>query len=134
MYLQSRRKANCVDMADKTVLIVDDEKDMLDFLAETARRLPYNVITASSGAEAVELARTHNPNLIMLDVFMPDMSGDDVADILSRDSKTADIPLIFITGLVTKNEEPLAKKAGRHYVLAKPATTEEILALIQRVI
>jgi len=121
-------------MADKTVLIVDDEKDMLDFLAETARRLPYNVITASSGAEAVELARTHNPNLIMLDVFMPDMSGDDVADILSRDSKTADIPLIFITGLVTKNEEPLAKKAGRHYVLAKPATTEEILALIQRVI
>jgi|TARA_B100000315_G_scaffold255095_1_gene297562 CheY-like chemotaxis protein len=121
-------------MPSKTILVVDDEKDTLVFLANTLRRLDYEVITTSRGLEAVELVKNQRPDLILLDVVMPDISGEDVADILSRDPLTADIPIVFLTGIVTKQEEPLLKKTGKRYLLAKPITVEEIHATIQKII
>ena len=121
-------------MPSKTILVVDDEKDTLVFLANTLRRLDYEVITTSRGLEAVELVKNQRPDLILLDVVMPDISGEDVADILSRDPLTADIPIVFLTGIVTKQEEPLLKKTGKRYLLAKPATAEEIQATIQKIL
>ena len=121
-------------MPSKTILVVDDEKDTLVFLANTLRRLGYEVIAVSRGLEVVELVKNQRPDLILLDIVMPNISGEDVADILSRDPLTADIPIVFLTGIVTKQEEPLLKKTGKRYLLAKPATAEEIQATIQKIL
>ena len=93
-------------MFEKTILLVDDEKETLMFLANTLKRLGYKVITASSGAEAITKTKDNSPDLILLDVLMPGISGDDVAVILSQDPDTANIPIVFLTGIISKEEEP----------------------------
>jgi two-component system sensor histidine kinase/response regulator len=121
-------------MLNKTILLVDDEKETLAFLAKSINRLGYQVMTASSGAEAIGIAQDNPPDLIFLDIVMPDITGDDVADVLSKNPVTADIPIVFLTAIVTKQEEPVIKKTGKRYLLAKPATPEEISAIIQKIL
>lgn len=116
----------------KKILLVDDEKEVLTFLGNTLERHGYEVITASSGTEAIEAAKEESPDLIILDMVMPDIYGADVAKTLGQDLLTRDIPIVFLTGIVAKNEEPLGVKAGKQYeMLAKPVDEARLLAVIE---
>lgn len=116
------------------ILVVDDEKEALDFLLSILRRANYEVISATTGNEAVELATKAQPNLIILDIILPDIDGGEVASILARDSRTENIPIIFLTGILRKDEESPDLKTGRRYVLAKPVIKEDLLKTISQVI
>lgn len=117
----------------KRILVVDDEKEVLDYLSSTLRRSGFEVISTTKGKEAVRLARELFPDLVLLDIVIPDMMGDDVAFALSEDSATAGIPIIFLTGILTKKEELNVGKSGRHFVMAKPVDSQKLLKMIQRV-
>ncbi|MCK4425303.1 MAG: response regulator, partial [Deltaproteobacteria bacterium] len=84
----------------------------------------------------IELAQREKPDLILLDILMPGMSGDEVAEILLENPATAKIPIIFLTAMVTKEEigdVALKKRGGRNFI-AKPITTEELVGAIKKVL
>ncbi len=118
----------------KKILVVDDEPEVLVHLSNILKRANYEVVATTKGKEAVELAMRLKPDLIILDIVMPDMGGSEVAAVLTTEPSTTSIPIIFLTGILTKQEEEtLGGKAGRRYVIAKPATGEEILQMINKI-
>lgn len=116
----------------KTILLVDDEHDILDPLAAFLRRQGYNVFAVDKGTEGLKLAKKELPHLIVLDLMLPDMDGSDVAAELLNNPSTSNIPIIFLTGILTKSDQAKVGDvvAGRH-IIAKPCKSEEILALIK---
>jgi CheY-like chemotaxis protein len=118
----------------KKILVVDDEKEFLTYLAAILRRAKYNVITATRGKEAVALTNEHKPDLILLDVVLPDFDGGEIASLLSKDPSTASIPIIFLTGILRKEEESSSAKSGKRLIIAKPVEAEKLLATIEEII
>jgi CheY-like chemotaxis protein len=118
----------------KKILVVDDEEEALSFVSNILRRAQYEVISTTKGNEAVQLARAHTPEAIVLDVVMPDLLGGEVSKILSQDPSTKNIPIIFLSGLNTKEDEEIMRsKAGNHRVLAKPTSAEELLEAVNEI-
>ena len=118
----------------KKILVVDDEKETVLYLTSILRRVNYEVISATSGQEAVGLAKERLPDLIVLDIVLPDIDGGEVASILSKDPATADIPIIFLTGIIRKEEALSVEKSGKHCVMAKPVTGEELTQRIDKLL
>ncbi|MDH4101493.1 MAG: response regulator, partial [Nitrospirota bacterium] len=88
-----------------TVLVVDDEPATLELLRATLEPVGYKVLTASGGADGIELARKHMPNIILLDLMMPEVSGFDVISALKESLKTRNIPIIIFTAKDLSREE-----------------------------
>ncbi len=81
----------------KKILVVDDEQDMRYLIKNALTRDKFSVITASNGEEAVALAKTDKPHLILLDICMPGMDGYITCEKLKKDPKTKNIPVLFLT-------------------------------------
>src|SRR5688572_10759034 len=88
--------------ANKRILVVDDERDLVDLIAYNLGRNGYDVLTASDGHAALELARRESPDLVILDLMLPGLDGTEVARLLRADPTTAAIPVILLTA---KGEE-----------------------------
>jgi len=121
-------------MRKKRILCVDDEKDMLEVLATRLSHAGYIVFTQSSGKNVCDAVKKTSPDLILLDVMMPGIDGLKVKAKLNKDSRTANIPVIFLTG----NREVADKVKGLHlgaddYVM-KPFDRKELLARIDAAI
>ena len=122
-------------MGKKTILAVDDEPEMLSLLEKRLMTAGYEVLTATNGKEAIEVAKREVPALIILDILMPGMDGSETAAILHEDPKTRNIPIFFLTCLFTKREERLEGHAiGRNFFVAKPYEPSELLAEIAKLI
>ena len=120
-------------MEKKKVLVVDDEPDVLLLLGERLSKAGYDVIKASSGKEAINLAETKHPQLIVLDIAMPGMDGSEVASILRSKPETKNIPILFLTCLFTKQEEKTCGHVlGQNFFIAKPYDVNELLTEIQK--
>ena len=117
-------------MKNREILVVDDDKITLRTLEHILKREGFTVIPLSLGREAVKVAKERSPVLIILDIMMPDMDGGDVASILKNDPQTKNIPVIFLSSLVTKKEEQSSSKADGIYFLAKPFEREDLLEKI----
>jgi len=118
------------EISPKTILIVDDEEEILGHLKNILKRAGFEVVSATKGKEAIDLAKQVLPDLIILDIIMPDIDGAGVAAALSEVPSCAKIPIIFLTGILTKEEELLGKKTGEHRVIAKPVASGELLGVI----
>jgi len=121
----------------KKILIIADEEDFCFFVKGNLESTgEFDVLATSSGKEGIKLVRGEKPDLILLDINMPEMSGDEVAQILSDKPETKAIPLVFFTALVTKDEvgnESMSNIGGYNYI-AKPVTTKELVAVIREVL
>lgn len=116
----------------KSVLIIDDEKDILESLSGFLRRNGYGVSVADTGAEGLKLAKKELPNLIILDLMLPDIDGTDVAVELLQNPQTREIPIIFLTSVLTKPEQEISgEMVANRCIVAKPCKSEEILELIK---
>src|SRR4030042_94371 len=91
------------------ILIVDDEEDLLWMLGKRLTAEGYSVLAATNGADALALAKSQHPDIIVLDIIMPEMEGGEVAAELKEHPVTRNIPVIFLTALRSKEEE---KKHG----------------------
>jgi len=104
---------------DYTILITDDEKFNLDILGSILSPA-YNILISRSGSRAVELAKQNSPDLILLDVMMPDMTGFEVITELKASNDTVNIPVIFITGLTDPADEEKGFFLGAVDYITKP--------------
>jgi len=116
----------------KRILLVDDEagitRMMRRNLEATGR---FEVMDINNSTLAVETARQFRPDLVLLDVMMPDMDGGTVAAELAADPQLAKVPIVFLTAIVSRNEvEPTGSMIGTHLFLAKPVKLDELLACI----
>ncbi len=120
----------------KRILVVDDEPALTRMVKLNLERTGnYEVRTENQGSLAVQAAREFKPDLIFLDVMMPDMTGDEVSAQLKEDEELSQIKFIFMTAIVTKNEtESMGSNIGGNEFLAKPVKTDELLATIERVL
>jgi CheY-like chemotaxis protein len=120
-------------MEARKVLIVDDEQDVLQHLSSILSSSGFEVIATERGTEALKLAAEKKPDIIILDVNLPDMDGGEVASRLSQNSLTSAIPIVYLTGLVTKKEHKEPQKIGKSFVIAKPVLKGELISTITRV-
>jgi len=118
------------------ILIVDDEEDFCFFISKNLIHTEkFDVFIAHNGKDGLKLAQSELPDLILLDLVMPGMSGEDVALELENMPETENIPVIFLTALMTRGEkgEGVLQKIGAKYFIAKPVRTRELIdALMQR--
>ena len=121
----------------KKILIIDDEEDFCFFVKgnlENTRK--FDVLATTSAKNGIKLALGKKPDLILLDLNMPEMSGDGVAHYLSNRPETKKIPIIFFTALVTKDDvgnKSMAKIGGRNFI-AKPIGTKELVTAIRKIL
>ena len=114
-----------------TVLIVDDDADTVDLLRVTLEKEGCRISTAKSGEEALHMAREQHPDLISLDIRLPDLDGFEVLQLLKRDSQTADIPVMFVS-VVPDVERGLQLGAAAY--LSKPLDMEQLLEVVDRIL
>lgn len=112
----------------KKVLVVDDEEDFLQVLGKRLTVSGYSVIAATNGRDAVALAKSQRPDIIVLDVVMPEMDGGQVMAELKEHPSTRSIPVILLTALFSKaEEEKYGSIVGDNTTLAKPLDAEKLL-------
>jgi CheY-like chemotaxis protein len=114
----------------KKILIVDDEVTFLNTLEMQLRDAGYEVITAQNGTEGLVRCRAEKPDVVILDIFMPGMQGNRVAETISEDPVTAQIPVILTTSFLTRKEMPGDNLLGGRRFLAKPFKFEALQAIL----
>jgi CheY-like chemotaxis protein len=123
----------------KTILVVDDKADIVELVKNRLEANQYRVLVASDGNEGIQQAQQHKPDLIVMDIMMPNMSGGEAVKVLKSDAATQHIPVVFLTAVgssVREGEEP-----GRVYVdgqffpaIGKPFKPEKLLSEIKKLV
>ena len=118
----------------KKILVVDDEKDIVDILKyNLERENEFEVLTASNGKEALAIAEVC-PDIIILDIMMPELNGFEVCKQLKNNPATAKIPVIFLTAKENEIDEILGLEIGADDYISKPISPRKVLARIKSVI
>ncbi len=119
----------------KKILLVDDDADLLKTVSKRLKTQGYLVRTANDGREGLETAKEELPDLIIMDVMMPYMNGLDANRLLKLDQRTADIPVIILTGLIDKEKDDQKHNKNKsYYCLAKPFEKEDLVNLIEGIL
>lgn len=116
-----------INKSDYTVLIVDDVVSNVLLLKTLLKNEKYGVLTANNGRVCIDMCKEHHPDLILLDVMMPDINGYDTAVILKKDPNLKDIPIIFLTALNNPSDLVRGFQVGANDFLTKPFNKEELL-------
>ena len=116
------------------ILIAEDERDIRDLITFTLRFAGYEVIAASNGEEAVIQALQEIPDLILLDVRMPRMTGYEACAKIKENKKTKDIPIMFLSAKGQETEIQAGLNAGAVEYLLKPFAPDELTSRIQAVL
>ena len=123
-----------VESNKPVVLVADDDDDIRDLVAFRLDRAGYDVLRAGDGQEALDLAREHRPDLAVLDVMMPRMTGYDVTRELRADQATSRIPVILLTARVQEADVARGFEAGADDYVKKPFSPQELKARVQAVL
>ena len=116
-----------INRSDHKILVVDDVVSNVLLLKILLTNEKFQVLTANNGTSCIEAAKNHHPDLILLDVMMPDISGFDTAVILKKEKETADIPIIFLTALNSPSDLVHGFQVGANDFLTKPFNKEELV-------
>jgi len=119
------------------VLVIDDEVDFCYFVKKNLMHDEmFDVIITTNGPDGIELAKNEKPDIILLDLFMPDMPGEDVAEALKENAATSDIPILFVTALASNDDVIDSKdnKIGNNYILPKPIRTKKLIETIMKIL
>ena len=118
----------------KTILYVEDNQFNLKIVRQLLSRTSYRLIEAMDGESGVATAQNELPDLILMDVQLPKLSGLDATRQLRDDAKTAAIPIIVITSFALSGDAEKAKAAGASAYLAKPYSPRELLQMIRNLV
>jgi two-component system cell cycle response regulator DivK len=117
-------------MKQATVLYVEDNEYNRKIVRQLLSRTSYRLQEAMDGEAALGMVRAHRPDLILMDVQLPKMSGLDVTRALRDDPATANVPIIVVTSFALSGDDQRAMAAGASAYIAKPYSPRELLALI----
>ncbi len=115
----------------KSIVVADDDPDILSIVAMSLETQGYDVYKATNGREAVDLVRDHHPNLIILDMMMPVMSGYEAIAELKADDSTRGIPIIGLSAKAMATDMERATDVGIDGYITKPFRIAQVLSVIE---
>jgi two-component system cell cycle response regulator DivK len=119
-------------MSEQTILYIEDNEYNRKIVRQLLGRTSYRLVEAMDGESGVTMAQAELPQLILMDVQLPKMSGLDATRTLKADPRTKDIPIIVITSFALSGDREKAAAAGADSYLAKPYSPRELLALVRQ--
>jgi two-component system alkaline phosphatase synthesis response regulator PhoP len=119
-------------MDKKKILIVDDEKDIVEPIQFRLEVEGYECLVANDGEEALLRAKRENPDLILLDIMLPKINGYKIARFLKFDEAYKHIPIIMLTARAQKTDIELGEKTGADEYVTKPFEMDELVALVKK--
>jgi len=117
----------------KKILVVDDEDDILNFLELVLGEKGFDVVTASGGQEALTKAQLERPDLVLLDIMMPQMDGWEVLKLLRVDEETAEIPVAMLSARTEARDRVQGLQEGAIDYICKPFSLQELLGKIEAI-
>ena len=124
----------CKGRVKSKVLVVDDEPEAVELVEFNLKGAGYEVSTASDGAEALNKARRIQPNLVILDVMMPEIDGMEVCKLLRRDPATSNIPIIMLTAKASEVDRVLGLELGADDYVVKPFSPRELVLRVKKLL
>lgn len=121
-------------MAKQTILVVDDEKDLLDLIEYNLKKEGFKVLKAENGEKGIEVAKEHKPDLVLLDIMMPKMDGLEAVEIMRKDDALKRIPIIFLTARSDEKTEIEGLDKGGDDFITKPISTTKLVSRIKAVL
>src|SRR5215213_10844267 len=121
-------------MSHATVLVIDDEKDLLELVRYNLEKEHLDVITANDGQSGLEIGLKHKPDLVLLDLMMPGMSGLEVCKQLRADTRTSRVPIIMLTAKAGETDKIVGLEMGADDYITKPFSVRELLARVRAVL
>ncbi len=118
----------------KRILVVDDERDLVDLISMNLQRHGYEVLTAHDGKMGLELARKQGPDLILLDLMMPGLTGQEVATRLKGDPQTATLPILMLTARGEETDIIVGLSLGADDYVTKPFSMKVLMARVAAVL
>ncbi len=116
------------------ILVAEDEKDIRELIAFTLRFAGFDVLLATNGAEAVEVAEAERPDLVILDVRMPKMSGYEACRRLKENPRTASLPIVFLSAKGQDSEIQQGLESGAEEYILKPFAPDELIQQVQDIL
>ena len=116
------------------ILIAEDERDIRDLVAFTLRFAGHEVFAASNGEEAVEMAPRINPDLVLMDIRMPRMTGYEACKVMKADPNLRDIPVVFLTARGQDTEIQQGLEAGAEEYLLKPFAPDQLTSHVKTIL
>jgi len=117
----------------KKILIVDDEQVIHDVVRDVLEYKDYEVFSAYDGLAAINIIKETHPDLIILDINLPKISGCALLTLLAEGEKTKGIPIIFLTGFIDQKEaSELGNKFSGQHLLTKPFDIDDLIALVEK--
>jgi DNA-binding response OmpR family regulator len=118
----------------KTILVVDDEKDLVDLITYNLQRNGYGVLSAHNGNDALDIAQRERPDLVVLDLMLPGLDGTEVARRLKADSRTASVPIVMLTAKGEETDVVVGLTLGADDYVTKPFSMKILLARLGTVL
>ena len=116
------------------ILVVDDEPDAVELIAFNLKGAGFDVITAADGAEALKKAEQHTPDLVVLDLMLPEVDGLEVCKVLRRTRKTAAVPILMLTSKSAEIDRVLGLELGADDYVTKPFSPRELVLRVKRLL
>jgi len=118
----------------KTILVVDDERDLLDLIEYNLKKEGYDVLKAEDGLEGIRMAKKYKPDLVLLDIMMPKMNGLEACEQIREDDEIKHTPIIFLTAKNDEKTEVRGLNLGADDFLTKPISTAKLVSRITAVL
>ena len=115
----------------KRILVVEDDLDLVELLKFNLSNAGFAIAVATDGAEALKKARAQHPDLVLLDLMLPELDGFAVCEILRRDTSTAAIPIIILTAMSSQLARIAGVGAGANDYITKPFSLKHLLSRIE---
>ena len=116
------------------ILLIDDDTNLLQMVKLMLQRVGHEVQTASDGEKGIAMAADSQPDLAIIDVMMPGLSGYDVVRRMREDTRTARIPIVILTARSQPMDKHMALEAGANAFLSKPVTSQELIDRVDAVL
>jgi two-component system cell cycle response regulator DivK len=118
-------------MAGDLILVVEDNEKNLKLFREVLQAMGYRTLEATTGGQAVELATRHGPDLVLMDIQLPDVDGVEALDRLRADERTASIPVLAVTAQAMRGDCERFLSAGFDAYLSKPVNIRELVSFVE---
>lgn len=122
-----------VSFKKNLVLVIDDDIKILDLIERILKGTEFDVLRASDGHDGIKIAKKHKPSMILLDILMPKLNGFMICNILKLNINTKNIPVIFMTGIKSKEHIQKAMKAGASDYIVKPFMPGDLLTRLRKI-
>ena len=114
------------------IVVADDDPDILNIVSMSLEAMGHNVDRATNGREAVKLVRTGRPNLVLMDLMMPDVNGYEATMELKGDPETSAIPVLALTAKAMRGDEEKGRQAGVDAYITKPFRISQVIEVVNQ--